>query len=125
MSFEQDPQDEMYNTDLMIQEIKDLQVTIGRLREQVSSENLYRIFRKSFQVNNYHGGWKGDWPELEFYVHEVWKRDPVVEMLQVENKILMGALENMREITTQCEPYESGKAEYSRTMKALAKVRQP
>jgi hypothetical protein len=65
---------------------------IVKLRFQVSNQNLYNIFNNSFEVNRYNGGWIGEWPELHYYIHEIWKRDPKVSKLESDKNILRIAL---------------------------------
>ena len=76
-------------------ELIEAQKRIGCLNGQLSADNLHKIFSESFEVNEYRGGWKGDWPELRFFIHEVWKRDPVVTQLRANQQVLMDALTDL------------------------------
>lgn len=76
---------------------------IEKLRTQVSADNLYKIFSEFYKVNEYRSGWVGDWPEIQFFLHEIWKRDPNVEQLRANQKVLVDALESLRRKHSVCE----------------------
>ena len=94
-------------------------LTAGELRDQntelrakVSVENLHKIFSEHYQVNEYRGGWVGDWPEMHFFLHEIWKRDPNVDKLRANQQVLVDALENLLEDLEEYLPDLSRKERY-------------
>lgn len=55
---------------------------IAALKRITSPEYLYETFKRSYDVCKYEGGWAGDFPALDFFIHEVWKRHPEVAALK-------------------------------------------
>lgn len=77
----------------MCEECERLKAEIERLRRITSDEFLYKHFSRAFDVNRYDESFGGEFPSLDFFIHEVWKRNPKVAELQATIEVLVKALD--------------------------------